>query len=211
MDRTRFPQLARIVLAGHSAGGQIVHRYAVLNGIDQALRAAGIGMSYIISSPSSYLYFTKERPTGAADGRFAPYDAAACPGYNLYRYGVENLGRLARYAGNLGSAGLFRRYAARDVTYLLGTADNDPDHPQLDQNCGARAQGSNRLERGRNYIRYERRLAGSDIKLVRRTFEVIGVGHTQSRMFGSKCAAALLFGVAGRTNIGGADCRVPEF
>jgi pimeloyl-ACP methyl ester carboxylesterase len=29
-DRSRFPALKRIVLAGHSGGGQVVQRYAIL-------------------------------------------------------------------------------------------------------------------------------------------------------------------------------------
>ena len=102
---------------------------------------------------------------------------------------------------------LFKRYAARDVTYLLGTADNDPEHRSIDKLCGAGAQGSFRLERGRNYIRYERHLAGSSVKLNRGAFEVIDVDHDQARMFGSKCGAALLFGLAEEKNAAGADCR----
>ncbi len=205
LDRARFPQLDRIVVAGHSGGGQIVHRYAVLNVIDEKVRAGGKRLSYIIANPSSYLHFTNERASG---GGFASFDAAACPDYNRYRYGMEGM---VRYAGNLDSAALFRRYAARDVTYLLGTADNDPEHRSIDKLCGARAQGSFRLERGRNYIRHERHLAGSNIKLNRRAFEVIDVDHDQARMFGSTCGARLLFGLDEEKNATGAVCRVPQF
>lgn len=205
LDRARFPQLERIVVAGHSGGGQIVHRYAVLNSIDEKVRVAGKHLSYIIANPSSYLHFTNERFNGAG---FAAFDAAACPDYNRYRYGTEGM---VRYAGNLDGAALFRRYAARDVTYLLGTADNDPEHRSIDKLCGARAQGSFRLERGRNYIRYERHLAGSNIQLNRRTFEVIDVDHDQARMFGSSCGARLLFGLAEEKNAAGVPCRAPQF
>ena len=207
LDMSRFPQLQRIVVAGHSAGGQLVHRYAVFNRADETLRAAGKRVSYVIANPSSYLYFTPERPAVADGHHWAPYDTALCPAYNRYRYGVE---RLVRFAEGLDGAALFKRYAAREVTYLLGTADNDPEHPQLDQSCGAKAQGRHRLERGRNYIRYERHLAGADTTLSRRVFEVIGVGHTQSRMLGSQCGAAVLFGVA-LDKGSGAACRAPQW
>ena len=203
LDPARFPRLESIVVAGHSAGGQLVHRYAVLNAIDEKVRTAGRRLSYVIANPSSYLYFTNERPKGTG---FAVYDVAACPGYNQYRYGMENL---LRYARNLDVAMLFKRYAAREVAYLLGTADNDPNHAQLDKDCGAQAGGSQRLERGRNYIRYERYLASSNVKLNRRAFEVIDVGHSQAPMLGSKCGAALVFGMGEEKNIGGAACRVP--
>lgn len=204
MDRRRFPGLERVVVAGHSAGGQLVHRYAVLNGLDEKVRASGKSLTYIVANPSSYMYFNQDRPVAAG---FAPFDSAACPAYNRYRYGVETL---PRYAGIRDGAALFRRYAARDVAYFLGTADNDPRHHQLDQACGARAQGSHRLERGRNYLRYERQLAGPGEKISRRAFEVIGVAHDQARMFGSKCAAELLFGIPGEKNADGAACRAPQ-
>lgn len=204
LERARFPQLERIVIGGHSGGGQIVHRYAVLNNIDEKVRAAGKSLRYIVANPSSYLYFTPER---AAGGGFVPYDATQCPGYDDYRYGMQ---QMMRYASGTNGAELFRRYAARDVTYLLGTADNDPNHRSLDKSCAARAAGSHRLERGRNYIRYERHLAGSSVQLNRRAFEVIDVDHNQARMFGSKCGALLLFGTPEERNSEGAACRPTE-
>ena len=181
-----------------------MHRYAVLNNMDEVLRAAGKRVSYVVANPSSYLYLTPERPSAASSTGFARYDAAACPDYHQYRYGTENL---LRYAGQQNTATLFARFAAREVAYLLGTADNNPQHEQLDQNCGAQAGGAHRLERGRNYIRYERYLAGSNVKLNRRAYEVIDIGHTQSRMLGSHCGAALLFGVEEGKNVVGAACR----
>ncbi len=203
LDAGRFPALKRIVLAGHSAGGQLVHRYAVLNAMDGKVREAGKSISYIIANPSTYLYFTPERPRG---GGFAPFDAAACPSYNEYRYGID---KPPRYAGAWNGDALFRRYAGRDVSYLLGASDTDPNHSQLDKSCGARAGGSHRLERGRNYIRYENHLAKSAMILNRRAYEVIGVGHAQARMFGSLCGAELLFGMPAEKNVGGAACRAP--
>ena len=214
IDPVRFPQLDRIVVAGHSAGGQIVQRYAALNAIDEKVRAAGTRLSYVIANPSSYLYFTPERAGDTGGASFAPFDAAACPDFNQYRYGVENIVRYARDArdaGDLDGVALFKRYAAREVIYLLGTADNDPQHRELDKQCGARAQGSHRLERGRIYLRYERHLAGSGTTLNRRAFEVIDVAHSQARMFGSSCGAVLLFGSSGQTNTLGAACRALRF
>jgi hypothetical protein len=200
-DRTRFPHLARITLAGHSAGGQLVHRYAVLNALDEKLGAAGLAVRYVVANPSSYLYFTDERPLASG---FIAYNRNTCARFNTYRYGLEGL---PRYAEETNGADLFKRYAARDVTYLLGTDDNDPEHRDLDKSCGAKAAGAHRLERGRNYIRYERHLAGTATRLKRLAYEVEGVGHQQSRMFGSKCAAHLLFGTPQEQNGSGARCR----
>ena len=205
-DRARFPLLESVVIAGHSGGGQLVHRYAVLNAVDETLRAAGIRPRYLIANPSSFLYFTNERPTANGAG-FAPYDLNRCPNYDDYRYGMD---KLPPYAGSLSAQALYQRYAEREVAVLLGGADNDPDHVQLDKSCGAQVGGTHRLQRGRNYIRYERYLAKTPMILNRQNYEVIGVGHSQARMFGSKCGARLLFGLAEEKNAAGADCREPR-
>jgi pimeloyl-ACP methyl ester carboxylesterase len=199
-ERKRFPALKRIVVVGHSGGAQIVQRYAVLNAADEKVRAGGIDLSYVVANPSSYLYFTNERPDGES---FKSYNTVWCPNYNDYRYGLDNM---IRYGKSLDGARLFRRYAARNVTYLLGSDDTDPRHPVLDKTCGAEAEGPNRNARGRSYIRYERYIAGSSISLDHRAFEVIGVGHDQERMLSSQCGAAQIFG-AQRPNTAGATCR----
>src|SRR3546814_17828362 len=67
---------------------------------------------------------------------------------------------LPAYAADSDAASLYVRYAARDVVYLLGSADNNPEDHDLDKPCGAEAQGATRLSRGLGYLRYERPLAG---------------------------------------------------
>lgn len=204
LNPQRFPQLQRITIAGHSGGGQIVHRYAVLNHMDEKVRAAGKRINYIIANPSSYLYFTGERPVGDGKG-FAPFDGQSCLQFDDYRYGLR---QMVRYAGNnVDGDALFKRYAGRDVTYLLGAADIDPNHRSLDKSCMAMANGAFRLERGRNYLRYENHLAKSAMTLNRHAYEVIDVDHNQAHMFGSKCGARLLFGLAEQANTTGAACR----
>lgn len=204
-DRRRMPALRSVTLAGHSAGAQMMQRYAVLNNVDETLRARGVEVRYVIANPSSFLYLTPDRPYGAG---FAPPEGAACPDYDRYRYGLQDAVPYAR--GRTGRA-LFERYAARDVTYLNGSRDDDPDHAELDKRCPAELEGATRLQRGLAYQRYERALAGSSIALHRAGFEVVGVGHDEARMFGSQCGRAALFGTAGAdatdTAPGGAACR----
>jgi pimeloyl-ACP methyl ester carboxylesterase len=60
-DARRFPKLREIVLAGHSAGGQIVQRYAVVGRSPQLDRGARIPVHLVVSNPSSYFYFTDWR------------------------------------------------------------------------------------------------------------------------------------------------------
>jgi hypothetical protein len=187
-DRSRFPALKRIVLAGHSGGGQVVQRYAILNHVDARIRAADIDLRYVVANPSSYLYFDDKRPQSTG---YAPYDAARCPDFNRYKYGFEGP---VPYAQGASPDRLFATYAARDVVYLLGTADNDPKHPALDKRCPAEAQGRTRIERGHAYVRYERALAGKTIRLAHHAYDVTGIGHDQAGMFGSQCGRRAIFG-----------------
>lgn len=206
-DRKRLPSLTRIVLAGHSGGAQLVHRYAVLNHIDGPLRRDGLALRYVIANPSSYLYLTNERPR--ADGKgYARYERGICPTYNQYKYGTD---KLPAYARGIDGSRLFLRYAGRDVVYLLGGADNNPEHRLLDKACGAEAQGATRLARGTGYVQYEHALAARGAKpvpLLRSSFEVGGVGHDSKRMFGSICGIRALLGEDARASADAAACDI---
>lgn len=206
-DKSRLPGVTRVTVAGHSGGAQIVHRYAVLNNVDERIRARGIDLRYVVANPSSYLYFTPVRPAGPDGKSFAPYDKALCADYDKYRYGMQDIVPYARGADGLT---LYRRYAARQVTYLAGTDDNDPNHRVLDKACGAEAEGPTRLQRARGYLRYERYLASPGAVLRHQAYEVVGVGHDQARMFGSQCGARAVFGMAESANPDGAACRAPQ-
>lgn len=206
-DRKRLPTLAGIVLAGHSAGAQLVHRYAILNNIDGTLRRDGLALRYVVANPSSYLYLSNERPR--ADGKgYARYERGICPTYNQYKYGTD---KLPAYAGDTDDSRLFVRYASREVIYLLGGADNNPEHRLLDKTCGAEAQGATRLARGTGYVQYEHVLAARGAKPVplhHSSFEVGGVGHDSKRMFGSVCGAQALLGFGAQTGERAAACDI---
>ncbi|WP_245292062.1 alpha/beta hydrolase [Methylobacterium tarhaniae] len=180
-DRTRFPNLTRIVVAGHSGGGQVAQRYAVLSRTGDALAARDLRVSFVVANPSSYAYFTPERPGPVAD----------CPGYDSWKYGMRDL---PRYAGGAVPATLETAYVARSVTYLLGGRDTDPHHPALDRSCMAEAQGPFRLARGEAYWA-SLRARHPDL---RQTLHVVpGVGHDGRRMLGSACGLAALFDAPG--------------
>lgn len=188
----RFPALREIVFIGHSAGAQLMQRYAVLNNNEDTLRRAGIKVRYVISSPSSYLYFDNNRPDGDS---FAPAGNILCPSYDDYRYGM---GKMIAYGldsnGNVNGEQLFKRYAARDVTYMVGSKDTNPNHRFLDKACGARAQGDTRVGRHNNYVRYEQFLAGKwQTPVHHADFEVPGAGHEAGGLFGSEVTAGKLF------------------
>lgn len=178
-DRALFPRLARILVVGHSGGGQVVQRYAVLSNRPEVWR-------YVVANSSSYAWFGPERPTGEG---FAIPDAGRFPGYDDWKYGMNGRPDLG---GSASVAALEARYVARDIVYLLGREDRDPAHPALDRAPGAMAQGANRLERGRNHFRYLAARHGGALR--HRLIEVPGVGHDPRGMFVDVEARAKLFG-----------------
>jgi len=193
-DAGRFAALTHIVVAGHSAGGQFVNRYAAGNQVEPSLPER-CNVRYVVANPSSYLYFNEERALPGGDDEFGVPEAGAvatCPFYNRYRYGLGSLNAYMAAAG----PGLVRtQYAARHVHYLLGENDNDPNGAGLDTSCAARLQGAHRLERGRIYHRHLRHYFGEAIteRHVLRT--VPGVGHSSRGVFNSPQGIASLYDV----------------
>ena len=180
-DSKLFPNLKEIVIAGHSGGAQVVQRYAMIGGKEDALlKKEGIKLRYVIANPSSYAYFDATRPVAV--------DAASCPTFDTWKYGLN---KLPAYAGKETPAELEAAYVKRDITYLLGELDTDPEHPALDKDCGAEAQGSQRLARGRNYFDYltKRHPEGLNQRLV----EVKNVGHNGDAIFTSPEGQTALF------------------
>lgn len=200
-----LPALRTVVFAGHSAGGQLIQRYAVLNNQDEALRKKGLDVRYVVANPSSYLYLTADRPRPDGKG-FAPYERGICPTYNQYKYGLDQLPAFVR---DVDRAKLPQRYAARQVTYLLGNGDNNPEHQFLDKTCGAEAQGATRWARGVGHWRYELYNAQRHADwpaLAHHAQEVVGVGHSLPEMFASTCGARALLGETSSPLTQGAPC-----
>lgn len=186
-DKTRFPNLQSVVIAGHSAGGQYVQRYAVLRGAE----AAGpVAVRFVVANPSSYLYLDARRPDPATPGAFRPPAGSACAA-NRYKYGLERgNGAVEAALGALGADGLAERFRRQNVTYLLGESDNDPNHRLLDKSCAALAQGPTRLARGLAFKLYLERYYAPHAQ----RFETVpGVGHSAARMFRSRAGLAALF------------------
>ncbi|MGY2374297.1 hypothetical protein ACW9IB_07295 [Pseudomonas sp. SDO524_S393] len=189
-DRQRYPALKEIVMVSHSAGAQLMQRYAVMNDLDGGLKAHGLSIRYVIASPSSYVYFEENR---LQDGVFKPVVTVMCPSYSRYRYGVDGA---PAYLLNqhLNDRQLFSRYAMRDVTYLVGAQDNNPTSRVLDTSCGANYQGATRLERQLNYVSYERFLSTQwQIPMSHPQHTLPGIGHNAARLLGDKNVARMLF------------------
>ncbi|OAF00733.1 hypothetical protein AYJ54_31325 [Bradyrhizobium centrolobii] len=183
-DRRIFPNLKQVVVAGHSGGGQVAQRYAIAGKGEAALSRQHIDVRYVVANPSSYAYFSAERPV--------PDVAASCPGYNNWKYGMDER---PPYLADATPAALEQRYVEREVIYLLGTLDTNPEHPALDKSCMAKAQGAYRYARGHAYAdAMAKRDNGTPNH---RVWDVAGVGHDGDKMLTSKCGLEALFDLPG--------------
>ena len=207
-DRTRFPNLERIVIAAHSSGAQFVQRYAVVGRADKVLTDAGLhpyadGVSvpagaasvmrirYVVANPSSYVYFDATRPHAASN----------CRDVNHWRYGFVDT--VPYVQGDVKQ--MQARYLTRRVIYLLGDKDTDPNHSALDKSCMAEAQGVHRLERGNNYFAHMQKVAAAQSVSLRHTrVEIPGAAHNADRMFNSACGISALFDAPG------CDLKLPD-
>ena len=167
-DKKTFPSLATIVIAGHSAGGQVVTRYAMANKMHNT---AGVTISYVVANPSSYAWPASVRPlpTGDAtvedaykealgdDGEklhtsftYGPFDSTKAPTFDRWPAGMQGL---SGYVANMNADQLRNQLVERPTTYLLGHVDVLP-LGGFDSSPTAMAQGPTRRARGEAFFKY---------------------------------------------------------
>jgi hypothetical protein len=181
-----FPNLKRIVVAGHSAGGQYVNRFAAGSEIESSVSGA-VKIRYVVANPSTFLYFNEERRVGDAVSEFAIPESAQRD-YDDYKYG---LGRLNRYMSASGADRIRQTYPQKEVVYLLGGEDTRKEH--LEQTPNAMLQGANRLERGQIYYHYLVHYFGEAITANHKIAIVPCVGHDNAAIFNSETGVKYLF------------------
>jgi hypothetical protein len=98
------------------------------------------------------------------------------------------------YMSSLDAEAMIQRFVSRDVVYLLGESDTDPEDSSMDTGCEAELQGSQRLERGTNFWRSLQEVVGPSILRHQSLVKVPGVGHDGHDMFTSEEGQAALFG-----------------
>jgi pimeloyl-ACP methyl ester carboxylesterase len=168
-DKRTFPNLTRIVIAGHSAGGQVATRYEMANRVHNT---PGVRISYVVANPSTYAWPASVRPlpTGDADptdaykeslGRsgdslhtnftFGAFDTTKAPNYDRWPAGLED--RKTGYTVGLSDDQLRKQLAERPTTYLLGQVDVLP-LGGFDSSPSAMAQGPTRRARGEAFFKY---------------------------------------------------------
>ena len=186
-----YPNLASVVIVGHSAGGQFTNRYAAFERIAPAVRERAT-VHFVVANPSSYVYLDGRRyhPATRDLRSLSSAERSACPRFDTYRHGLAGTDP---YGQAIVPSAVRARFAAGTVTYLLGSLDTDRTDPQLDTSCAAGWQGRDRLERGRLYQRSLRLIYGMSIEARHRFVTVAGVGHDASGMYQSVAGRQALF------------------
>lgn len=188
-----FPNLKSVVILGHSAGGQMVNRYAAGNEFEFAVaRPRGIEVRYLVMAPSSYVYFTAERFDADSNPHFSVPDNLP-EGYNNWGYGLEKLYSYHRRHG-ITAERIKERYPLRTVLYLVGEKDRHPNDSSLAKGPAAMLEGRHRLERGRIYMDYLAHVFGSEIRKKQRFLMVRGAGHSGRSLMTSPAGAAFIVG-----------------
>jgi beta-aspartyl-peptidase (threonine type) len=192
-----YPGVKAVVHVGHSAGGQLLSRYALGTPVYDELKARGIAVRYIIANPSSVLYFDRQRPDLIAGKGFVDYrnrvpfvDGRECVEFNTYKYGLD---QLVPYMTRRPIAAMLASFREREVFMFQGLEDTDPNGDGVDRDCPALLQGRFRLERGKRYHEYLGHFFGLDAYKTKFIEFAPGVAHSGGRMFLSDRGKAIIF------------------
>jgi pimeloyl-ACP methyl ester carboxylesterase len=180
-NKRTFPNLTKIVVAGHSAGGQFATRYAMANKVHDKLN--GVEVSYVVANPSSYAWPVADRPlpTGTADPatadkealgpngdkvngdfKYGVFDSTKAPNYNRWPAGLADR---RGYTAGISDDQLRKQLVERPTTYLLGQVDVLP-LGGFDSSPNAMAQGPTRRARGEAFFKYVNEVMGAKHKAI---------------------------------------------
>ena len=84
------PALEKIVLTGHSAGSQMVVRYAAGGRAQEVLSGNNIAFVYVPVNTPSFLYYDGNRGLDETTEVF-DFGPTGCTSANQYKYGLDNL------------------------------------------------------------------------------------------------------------------------
>jgi hypothetical protein len=183
-DPSRYPRLRKVVVTGHSAGGQYAHRFAAGSRVEETL--SHLRFRYVVANPSTYLYLGPERAAEGGEGGWPLPDRSQCSTYNNWHYGLEEVNP---YIAVQELTEIRSQLTRRDVVYMVG--DQDVGSSMLDVSCGAMLQGPNRFIRGVTLFNY---LEAFFPQHNSQLFVVPGVAHSSSGIYNSAEGQAVLFG-----------------
>ena len=181
------PNLKRIVLTGHSAGSQMVVRYAAGGRAQADLTETGIDFVFVPTNTPSFLYYDNNRVLNqnAEVFEFGPSD---CGSASQYKYGLDNLNQ---YMENTGEATIIENHKQAGVTYLIGQYDFGGQT----NTCARMVQGSSRLIRTHVYFSYIGFFYGDSIYNNHRMAEIPAAYHEFDEIVFTDCGMNALFNI----------------
>ena len=156
LNRARFPNLEQVVFFGHSSGGQMVQRWALLTSVEIVKKNKSLlpgelrprwqtmfsrrtlqstkapHFRFAVANPSSYCYLDELRHINGTFRRPPKHTRQSCPQINQWEYGLDSGSPTdIRYKDLAiqkagGLPALVHRYAQKDVVYLAGSQDRCP-------------------------------------------------------------------------------------
>jgi hypothetical protein len=181
------PSLKRIVLTGHSAGSQMVVRYAAGGRAQEALNDLGVELVYVPTNTPSFLYYDDNRVLnqGADVFEFGPTN---CGSASQYKYGLDNLNQ---YMEETGETAIKENYSLAGVTYLVGQYDFGGQT----NTCARMVQGNSRLIRTHVYFSYVGFFYGDSIYNKHRMAEIPEAYHEFDQIVFTDCGMNALFNI----------------
>lgn len=189
-----FPNLKRIAVAGHSAGGQVTHRWSLLSSSPAWEGSSRAEIVSIVANPRSYCYLDERRIQ--KDGSFAVPDVddtAVCSTYNTWQWGLDEGGYVPcpykdRALELTSAKTMAERFARRQVVYLSGELDLLRTNDRCETSV---FQGNNRQERAKHYYSGLQEYFGRQVHELN---IVTGSPHDHSLMFQSSQGEHAIFG-----------------
>ena len=180
------PNLKKITLTGHSAGSQMVVRYAAGGRAESAINNPEIDFFYVPTNTPSFLYYDDNRVLnqGAEVFQFGPTD---CESASQYKYGLENLNQ---YMTETGDNQIVEKYKTTNVTYLVGQYDFGGQT----STCARMAQGNSRLLRTHIYFSYIGYFYGDSAYSTQKMVEIPSAYHEFEQIVFTDCGMNVLFG-----------------
>ncbi len=180
-DVSRFPNLTKVIITGHSSGGLFTHLYGAANQVDGQF--PGITFEYVAANSQYFYYPDGQRINEVTNELFTPTD---CSGYDLYPFGYNVV---PDYVAETSEAVFNQQFSTRRITYLLGNG-TQPDPTFNDASCGNQLLGSSRYQRGENMFLYMQ-LVFQQAQNHQRVI-VDGIGHDGQGMYQSEAFRTFL-------------------
>ena len=196
-DKSRFPNLNQIVVAGHSMGAILVQRYAAVGRTPEQL-GIDTPITYYVGNPNSMLWFDASRPlsTGNCTETWDYWREGLS---NYLDYDTEHSGEM-RYNVELvqggGGKAVLANYNAKSVAYGRATRDRGDFKDIYD--CAVYTTGKDRSERffeslKKFPIACPNPSGVGDGGRGCHTLDIVVSGHSSETMFESEAGRTRLF------------------